>query len=91
MNIKHMKMARKVSQRWRTAYRAQGALEKVVGKILTRTLGIPDAPESFFKEVTKKVEATLEEAGMPMDLNDPEIYPYLHRIIIDEASSNKLF
>lgn len=79
--MNHKRIARKVAARHLQAYEAKGALQKVVGKILTQTFGITDAPESFFNEVEQRLTEELEQKNLTMDLHDPEIYPVLREVI----------
>lgn len=67
----------------RLSYEAKGAFEKVVGEILTSQYGIPDAPESFFKKVQK-------ELGSEMNVNDPNGYPELQRVILKVLDSEDM-
>jgi hypothetical protein len=74
------KIAKRVARRIIVkSYRASGDLEKVVGQISSRSLGITDAPKEFFDKIADKVEDSLAKAGLELDLKDPEVYPYVRR------------
>lgn len=67
----------------RQAYEASGALEKVMGKILSRDLGITDAPQTFFEKAEADLMERIQKHGLELDLENPEIYPYLRQAIMD--------
>jgi hypothetical protein len=67
--------------RVKNAYTAQGALHKMIGQIVSRTMGMTDAPQEFFDEVENQFYKSLGEAGLDMDLKDPDVYPHLRRSI----------
>lgn len=81
----------RVAQRALQAYRAKGDMEKVMGHILTRSLGILDAPKEFFEQAVPKAEEAITGAGLTVDLKDPETYPHIQRVVREVADDLGLF
>lgn len=93
MNSKTMaqRIARRVlADSYTEAYKASGDLEKVMGEILTKSLGITDAPEEFFDAAKEKLEANLAKNDLEMDLDDPDVYPYIRRAVNEVADSMEM-
>lgn len=80
----HKRIARQVALRIlnRKAYEAQGDLHKMIGQIISRTMGMTDAPQDFFVAVESIFLTDLDEAGLEYDLQDPDVYPVLRRAIM---------
>lgn len=81
---------RRYANRNLTAYEAQGDLHKMIGKIISRQFGITNAEEDFFFKVEGAFTQALADAGVEMDLKDPNVYPYLRRAINEVADSEGL-
>lgn len=86
--IDQAKIAQRIARRIIVkSYRASGDLEKVVGQIASRSLGVTDAPKEFFDKVADRVEDALAKAGLELDLKDPEVYPYVRRATNEVADA----
>lgn len=80
-----VKLAKVVAAKYlsKLAYEASGDIEKVMGEILTGELGITDAPEEFFTVAQGKLMDRLDEEGMDIDLEDPDMYPVIRQAIME--------
>ena len=87
-----MDISQRVAYRFlnRQAYEASGDFEKVVGKFISRELGITDAPKEFFDVVRSKAEASLAEADMELDMKNKDVYPYIRRAIMEASDEMEM-
>jgi|AntRauTorckE6833_2_1112554.scaffolds.fasta_scaffold00008_12 hypothetical protein len=69
----------------RLSYKASGDVEKMMGEILGEELGIDDAPKEFFTKAKENLKKALDEAGLDLDMDDTDVYPYLRRNVLETA------
>lgn len=86
--MNNLKLAKVVAFRSfgsRRAYKAKGDVEKMMGELLGEELGIDDAPKKFFEKAKKKLDKALDDAGMSLDMDDTDVYPYMRRTVLEVA------
>jgi hypothetical protein len=75
-------MSKRVARLYlKRAYEARGALEKVIGKMVSRQYGLTDQPQEFFDDVKQIVYDTL--GTQDIDLSDPMVYDDIQRAIVE--------
>lgn len=74
----------------KTSYKATGILHKMMGKIISTTIGITDAPEEFFTTAEALFDKMLADKSMERDLENPDVYPILRRAINETVTDMDL-
>lgn len=72
-------------------YEAEGAIEKTIGFLISKNLGVTDAPEEFFKKATEYYQQMCEEGGMKADVKDSATYASLQKAIQKAGKELKLW
>lgn len=84
-------MVDRLAARYVQSYKAKPGVEALMGSMLSKQLGITDAPEEFFVEANKVLKTLASEEGVdPTDLKADGLYPLVTQAVMETARDLKM-
>jgi hypothetical protein len=84
-------MTDRLAARYLHAYKAKPGVEALMGSMLSKQLGITEAPEEFFSEAREHLQGLALKEGLdPDDLKQDGLYALVTQSVMETARKRKM-